>query len=259
MLVMGSNLANAQAEHANKIDERKFTAETTATQRKADAESRAEQAQLAREQSFAQQKQMAQLAASLRPAPQPHADPLVQTMGDNGQPVYTPSSQAVGKQPFNAQTLKQEQAAIAKDQQKNQAELSSQQVLDQAAILHAHPGRKMGTGASSFMSMIPGTEAKGFKANLDTFKAQTFVPMVSALKGMGALSDAEGKKLSESVGTLDPSMPEAEFEKSLQGVTKYLYDKAKASGLNVSLPDFAAGQSQHEDIHSQAEAILRGK
>ena len=124
----------------------------------------------------------------------------------------------------------------------NQQSLSAQQVLDQAATLYAHPGRQMATGASSFMGSVPGTEARGFKANLDTFKAQTFVPMVSALKGMGALSDAEGKKLSESVGALDPGMPEKEFAASLQSITKYLYDKAKAAGLNVQMPEFAGMQ-----------------
>jgi len=244
MLKMGSDLASAQAEHTNKVEDRKLQAELTASQREEDRKARAEQAQLARDQTFAQQEQMARLAASLRPAPQPRQDPLVQVVGPDGQPTYTPSSQAVGQKPFTAQTIKQEQADAAKEQQKTQASLSSQQVLDQAAILAAHPGRESATGASSFMSKIPGTKARDFQANLDTFKAQTFVPMVSALKGMGALSDAEGKKISESVGALDPSMSEGEFNDSLQRVTKYLYDKAKASGLNVSLPDFAVEEKK---------------
>ncbi|MGS0735577.1 hypothetical protein ACVBEG_03225 [Pseudomonas sp. GG8] len=38
----------------------------------------------------------------------------------------------------------------------------------------------------------PGTDAADFEAKLDTLKAQTFIPQVAALKGMGALSDAEG-------------------------------------------------------------------
>ncbi|MFA6040615.1 MAG: hypothetical protein WC733_03850, partial [Methylophilus sp.] len=94
------------------------------------------------------------------------------------------------------------------------------------------------------MSKIPATSAKDFQANLDTFKAQTFVPMVSALKGMGALSDAEGRKLSESVGALDPSMSEKAFADSLKTITKTLYEKAKVNGLNVSLPDFAVDKPQ---------------
>lgn len=239
MVAMGSNLMNAKAEHANKVEDRKLAAELAAKQHESDNLFRAQQAELARQQNFSNQQQLAQLAASLR------SDPQVQVIGPNGTPVYMPNSQVTGMQPFNAQTLKQEQASILKDQQKNQAELSAQQALDQTAILAAHPGRKSGTGASSFMSKIPGTEAKGFQANLDTFKAQTFIPMVSALKGMGALSDAEGKKISESVGALDPSMPEAEFEKSLKEVSNYLYQKGKAAGLNVTLPDFAVGNNRN--------------
>lgn len=173
------------------------------------------------------------LAAGLRPAP---AEKQVAVMGKDGVPILVPASQAMGMTPFNAATQKMQQS----DQLKKQTSLSTQQVLDQAATLFAHPGRQAATGMSSFLSKIPGTDARGFQANLDTFKAQTFIPMVSALKGMGALSDAEGRKLSESVGALDPAMPEAEFEKSLKDVTKYLYDKAQASGLDVQLPDFAS-------------------
>lgn len=155
-----------------------------------------------------------------------------------------------------AQHAQTQQIEIAKlgnkmqgeSEQKNQAAINAQQAIDQAAELFKHPGRQAGTGASSFLSAIPGTEAKGFQANLDTFKAQTFIPMVAALKGMGALSDAEGKKLSESVGALNPDMPEKEFEASLKKVTKTLYNKAKAGGLNVTLPAFAVDTSHPAEI-----------
>lgn len=160
------------------------------------------------------------------------------------------------------QGQKKDLADANKKQQLDQQSISAQQAIDQAAALFAHPGRESGTGMSSWSSIIPGTDAKGFKANLDTFKAQTFIPMVSALKGMGALSDAEGKKLSDSVGALDPSMKESEFAESLKKVTRTLYQKAKASGLNVSLPDFAidasSGAILPKDIHAEADAILKG-
>lgn len=125
-----------------------------------------------------------------------------------------------------------------KEMLKEQTSLSSQQVLDQAEKLFNHPGRAAGTGATSWMGKIPGTEAKGFSSNLETFKSQTFLPMVSALKGMGALSDAEGKKITASVGALDPDMPEKEFEESLKDTTRFLFSKAKAAGLNVQMPSF---------------------
>jgi hypothetical protein len=55
---------------------------------------------------------------------------------------------------------------------------------------------------------------------------------------MGALSDAEGKKITASVDALDPDMPEKEFEESLKDTTRFLFSKAKAAGLNVQMPSF---------------------
>lgn len=137
-----------------------------------------------------------------------------------------------------AAEAKAEPKKAAEENLKTQQSISSQQVLDQAELLFNHPGRKIGTGATSFLSNIPGTDAKDFQANLDTFKAQTFIPLVSALKGMGALSDAEGRKLSDSIGALNPQMSTKAFEESLRLATKLLYDKAAAAGLNVSAPAF---------------------
>jgi uncharacterized protein YwgA len=89
--------------------------------------------------------------------------------------------------------------------------------LDTLNTVANHPGKKDVVGAvtGGVRSMIPGTDAAGFKAQLETFKAQTFIPMVATLKGMGALSDAEGKKLTAAVGALDTSMKQSEFDKQV--------------------------------------------
>lgn len=161
---------------------------------------------------------------------------LVQVQLPTGETIYQPRATAAGM----AVPQKAGKGGAPEDVSaaKEQASLSSQQVLDQAEKLFQHPGRTAGTGASSWMGNIPGTEAKGFQANLETFKSQTFLPMVSALKGMGALSDAEGKKITASVGALDPQMPEKEFEESIKDTTRFLFNKAKAAGLDVQLPSF---------------------
>lgn len=182
--------------------------------------------------------------------------PLVTVLGADGRPKLVPRNQAVGAQPYSAAN---EAKDVVKVQQKAQNEISTQQVLDQAQALFAHGGRKAGTGVSSWMGSIPGTDAKDFAANLATFKAQTFVPMVSALKGMGALSDAEGKKLAESVGALDPSVSEEAFARNLQTATKTLFQKARAAGLNVSEPEFlkqSPSAAKTSTIRLQADAII---
>jgi len=159
----------------------------------------------------------------------------IQVIGADGKPQYVERDKAIGMQPYSAA---QEAKDVEKIKSQKQAEISAQQVLDSAQALFMHPGRQAATGLSSFRSLIPASEAKDFKANLDTFTAQTFVPMVQALKGMGALSDAEGKKLIDSVGTFDRSVSEEAFVKNLATATRTLYDKARVAGLNVQRPQF---------------------
>ena len=167
----------------------------------------------------------------------------IQVMGADGKPVYVERDKAIGMQPYSAA---QEAKDVEKVKSQKQAEISAQQVLDQAQGLFMHPGRQAGTGLSSWRSVVPTSDAKDFAANLETFKAQTFVPMVQALKGMGALSDAEGRKLTESVGTFDRSVSEEAFVKNLAKATQTLYDKARVAGLNVQRPQFldVLGNSQ---------------
>lgn len=85
-------------------------------------------------------------------------------------------------------------------------------------------------GRSSVIPTLPGGESANFEAELDTLKAQTFLPQVAALKGMGALSDAEGKKMSDSVGALSLKMSQPEFKASLKRINETL-EKAKSRAL----------------------------
>lgn len=63
-----------------------------------------------------------------------------------------------------------------------------------------------------------GTNAANFNAELDAMKAQVFLPMVQSMKGMGALSNAEGQKLTDAIGALDPNMSEDAFKASLDRI-----------------------------------------
>jgi hypothetical protein len=79
----------------------------------------------------------------------------------------------------------------------------------------AHPGKGdvVGRiGGASVLAKIPGTDAAGFVAHLDTVRAQTFLPQIAFLKGMGALSNEEGKQLRASVGALSTDMKQTEFD-----------------------------------------------
>ncbi len=81
-----------------------------------------------------------------------------------------------------------------------------------------HPGREAAVGVGSMFPTWPGGAAANFEAELDAFKAQTFLPMVQQLRGMGALSNAEGDKLTNAVGALSLSQGDVQFQKNLKSI-----------------------------------------
>ena len=154
-------------------------------------------------------------------------------------------------------------ALRANDQHQKRAEAVSSikgavaatdQTIQQIDLLLNHPGRGSGTGMSAFLPAIPGSDRKGFDAQLATFKAQTFIPMVAQLKGMGALSDAEGRKLTEAVGALDPQMGEAEFAASLTRIKTRLYRAQKMAYDRIS----ALNTNQQQRPATQQTAPANG-
>lgn len=76
------------------------------------------------------------------------------------------------------------------------------------------PSLKSITGIRGAIPNIPGSAAADVQARLDTFKSQAFLSAVAAMKGMGALSDAEGKKLDAAVGSLQNSQSEDAFKRN---------------------------------------------
>ncbi len=120
--------------------------------------------------------------------------------------------------------------------------------LDTLDIISKHPGKKDVVGAltGGLMSIVPGTNAAGFASQLETFKAQTFIPQVSALKGMGALSDAEGKKLTAAVGALDVKMKPAEFDASIARIKADLEAAKQRAAKMPGMPKSTSFNSVEE-------------
>jgi hypothetical protein len=104
-----------------------------------------------------------------------------------------------------------------------------------------NPGLSSAVGATlqpriPFYGEIPGTNKVNFLAELETFKSQTFLPMVQNLRGMGALSDAEGKKLTDAVGALNPDMSEKAFKESLIRIKADLTRAKNRIGKSIGQP-----------------------
>ena len=161
---------------------------------------------------------------------------LVSVIGSDGKPKFVRESEAEGMMPFTARTAADLAADETREQGKRNSAFETGQSLQFLADLIKHPGRKAATGASYALGKIPGTEARGFVAKLDTFKSQMFLPAVKALQGLGALSNAEGMKLTDAIGALNVEMEEKELESEMRRIGNYLFDKAQVAGLDVALP-----------------------
>lgn len=97
-----------------------------------------------------------------------------------------------------------------------------------ASRLMKHPGLSSAVGMKGFSGgllggwIVPGTDAADFNAELEAMKAQVFLPMVQSMKGMGALSNAEGDKLTAAIGALSTKQSENQFKASLNRIIQDL-------------------------------------
>jgi hypothetical protein len=127
----------------------------------------------------------------------------------------------------------------------NDAQSQSDGLVQGLATVDAlmkHPGLSSGTGmGSSVTSFFNGTDAKDFRVQLETLKSQQFLTAAKELKGMGALSDAEGARLEKSIASLDPSQSTSQFKTNL-GVIRSTLQKAQAKLIaNGKLPNTGGG------------------
>jgi len=84
--------------------------------------------------------------------------------------------------------------------------------------LRKHKGLEAGTGASSVFNFIPGTDQKDFSAVVEQLKSENFLAGIKNMKGMGALSDAEGAKIASAIGNLDTGQSTEQFKESLNTI-----------------------------------------
>lgn len=116
----------------------------------------------------------------------------------------------------------------AKDTSPAEKRLPIQQAISTLDRLVAHPGSRKALGSASLFPTIPGSEAADFESQLDTFKSQAFLQSISQMKGMGALSNAEGEKLASAVGALSLKQGKKAFDSSVDRIKKEMIEKYEA-------------------------------
>jgi hypothetical protein len=79
-------------------------------------------------------------------------------------------------------------------------------------------GLEAAAGISAAFPTIPGTQAANFEAELESLQSQAFLAEVEKMKGLGALTEAEGRKLTSAIGALNLSMSDKALRASLNRI-----------------------------------------
>ncbi len=156
----------------------------------------------------------------------------------------------LAEQALNRETdaLKRDKLTLEIEEKRNKIDetqkgisVSGQQAIDASDIaietvdrLLTHPGLESAVGLSSLAPSIPGTDRANFEAELVSFDAKLFQSAIKQMKGMGSLSDAEGRKVSAAAGAINQKMSEKAFKKSL-GIIRDNFALAK-SRTQANLP-----------------------
>lgn len=80
--------------------------------------------------------------------------------------------------------------------------------------------------------IVPGSPAADSLALIETIKSQAFLSQISQLKGMGALTDAEGARLVASIGNLDRRQSDKQVRENL-GVIRGIIARGRAKAVSL--------------------------
>ena len=188
------------------------------------AEERAMDREFKREQLQEQlqgRRDMMQLAASLRPAPQ---EPLVAVMGKDGNPIMLPRGQAIGMTPFNAQTAGGAGTPTGRQREATEA---VDIVLQAAPLVRQATSSGIGAAVDWAGGLIGKSATSADKAaDLKVLGGM----LVSKMPKMsGPQSDKDVMLYKEMAGRIgDPTVPASQKESALQTIYNL---NAKYAGL----------------------------
>lgn len=112
--------------------------------------------------------------------------------------------------------------------------------------------------AHTLQGMLPGTASAGDRNDaislIETLGSQAFVAQIPAIKGTGALSDAEGKKLQSALQNLSRKQSERQFRENLDEAARLLNKSrenlARSTGVPLGKPDTPAAPGARPPLSS---------
>jgi len=127
---------------------------------------------------------------------------------------------------------------VAKQQASEAAVAKSERMATLLDELDKHPGFSGLFGFGMGARKMPGTDAAGAETLFKQIDAMGFIEAIKDMKGMGALSNAEGEKVSAALVGMDPKMPEKEARAKIKEVKAYIaLGLARAKSGTLVNPD----------------------
>jgi hypothetical protein len=129
---------------------------------------------------------------------------------------------------------------------KQQVVDAADNTLDAVDLIRKHPGRMNGIKAYDPRQYYPGSDQYDFIHQMEGLKSSTFSAAIQTMRGMGSLSDAEGKKIQTLYGSLNPAMSKEAFDHTLDTISETMH-KAKERA-NKQFSSESATQSNVVDF-----------
>lgn len=117
--------------------------------------------------------------------------------------------------------------------------------------LRADPNREWGTGMSSMLNVVPGTPGKSYQLKVNQARSGAFLTAIQQLRGMGALSNAEGQTATDAVTRLTTADTEEGFLQALAD-----YEKVVRAGRDRAIGRLQQAPAQaRPDIKSKYQGL----
>ena len=111
-------------------------------------------------------------------------------------------------------------------------------IINQVSYIQNHEGRYNGLPVDPRVALkisLSPQQSYDYKSAVDTLKSQAFLNQVSQLKGLGALSNAEGEKVQTSLANLSISQSKKEFDRNLKIIIDTM-NAAKVRSISLGEP-----------------------
>jgi hypothetical protein len=159
-------------------------------------------------------------------------------------PVTRQTIGTVPKDLAGAEAAKAEGEAAGKARASAPSDIAAADTaLELVESIRSDPNREAGTGLSSVQNYVRSTPGYDFQTKVDQAKSGAFLTAIQQMRGMGALSNAEGETATKAVTRMNTATSEGEFLAALADYEK-LVNKARATAQKRLQPQAPAASPQ---------------